>query len=913
VKGPRKVGKKVFLQGGVAKNSSIAYAFALATAKHIIVPPNPELMGAYGVALMAYEKYENGLLESHSMNISKLLSNEMKILGNFTCRSCDNYCVINRYSVGARKFPFGGKCSKYESQWKNIDKGEEVEDHVSVRNAILFSVIDNKPDPDGIKIGIPRALTTHTLFPLYYSFLRELGFNVVLSGIDDHGELYINAPFCFPTQIAHGAVLDLIRQDKPDYVFFPQIQKMPYEASKINSYLCPISQASPFVLQKAFSDVKFLSPSLNFQQGYLSCDAMIKSIVDEFDMSSRDVEWAYTNAVDVQLTVEFEMRKLGMTILKEAIASDKPAIILVGRSYNAFPNETSQSIGRKLASKGISTIPFDCLGPQNNAETSWYFSNLIINAVRLAQQHDNLFILYISNFGCNIDSFTLEYLRVEMGNKPYLKLDIDSHTADAGTLTRIEAYLEIIQNYRLSHKIVPPQSFNICKLVEDDGEYHVRTSSGEKLKLEDKRIKFHFPVFSKYHSEIFPVVFRWVGYNAADPVELSVNQLDRGLQYTSGNECLPMPIYIGQLLEIYENREPGEITGLYMIAGGAPCVVASYTDLLNQFIEENEMDDIFLFTPHLTWNKLYNMSKIDLFKHFPVGVCLGDIMIEIHNVLEVVSDKKGLQMLADNWRKLLENSGTRAEFDEYFPQFIDRLGEIPLYKDPQKLPKVVVTGDFFVRFDPFFFQGLVERYAKHDIILKPVDLSEILIYGPRDDMMIYSNNFDRPVQIKKGLLKAAVSCTTSSSRNYMASWVYAKVLEKVESNIRGKFMGTNLLVAEQNNVDRIIDYASEHVDPSITGETVLTVGKAVEAMREDYDGVMVLGPFACLPFRISEGILKPLFLENDFAFISYETDGRAVPPAFLRLVDVHIQQILRNYGVKTIDTGFTRLTVHDST
>ena len=629
-------------------------------------------------------------------------------------------------------------------------------------------------------------------------------------------------------------------------------------------------------------------------------------------MSHRDVEWAYMHAVEAQLNVEFKMRKMGTLVLKEAIESDKPAIILVGRSYNAFPNETSQSIGRKLASKGISTIPFDCLGPQNNAETSWYYSNLIINAVRLAKQHDNLFVLYISNFGCNVDSFTLEYLRVEMGNKPYLKLDIDSHTADAGTLTRIEAYLEIIQNYRMSQKVVESKSFNICKIVEDDGDYLVHTSSGEKLPLKDKRIQFHFPVFSKYHSEILPAVFRWVGYNAADPVKLSIDQLDRGLQYTSGNECLPMPIYIGQLLEIYENREHGEIIALYMIAGGAPCVVASYTDLLNQFIEENELEDIFLFTPHLIWNNLYNISKIDLFKHFPLGICLGDIMIEIHNVLEVASNKQGLQMLSDNWRTLLNNSNTRAEFDYYLPQFIDQLAEIPLLRDPQDLPKVVVTGDFFVRFDPFFFQGLVERYAEHGIILKPVDLSEILIYGPRDDMMIHSNNYERPLQIKKGLLKAAVSCGTSAGRNYMASWVYAKVLERVESSIRLKFTKTNLLVADQNDVDRIIDYAAEHVDPTITGETVLTVGKAVEAMREDYDGVFILGPFACLPFRISEGILKPLFLENDFAFLSYETDARAVPPAFLRLVDVHIQQILRNHRVKTMSAEFTRLKVVDS-
>ncbi len=932
VKGPRKVGKKVFLQGGVAKNNSMAYAFALATGKQIIVPPNPELMGAYGVALMAYEKHERGLLEYNNRNIADLLTNEMKILGNFTCRACENYCTINRYSVGERKFPFGGKCSRYESQWKNTNKDEEVEDYVASRNNLIFSVMNNsseklnntskKIDNDGkisseiinkeISIGIPRSLTTHFLMPLYYTFPKELGFKVSLSGIDDQGEHYINAPFCYPTQIAHGAVLDLIRVDRPDYVFQPQIIRMPYENSKINSYLCPISQSSPFVLQKAFPDTKFLSPSMNFQEGYHACDKMIKNIVKEFGFSEKIVERAYRVAVDKQLSVEDEMRKLGESILADAIVSDKPSIILVGRSYNAFPNETSQSIGRKLASKGITTIPFDCLGPQSNEETSWYFSNLIINAVRLAKQHENLFILYISNFGCNVDTFTLEYLRTEMGDKPYLKLDIDSHTADAGTLTRIEAFLEIIQNYRFSHNKDTVSDFRLCELKEENGKYMVYTSSGEKLKMDDNRIKYHFPVFSKYHSEIFPLVFRWCGYQAAEPLELSTDQLNRGLQYTSGNECLPMPIYIGQLLEIYENREPGEVTGIYMIAGGAPCVVASYVDLLNKFLIEYEIDDIFLFAPHIEWNNLYNMNKISLFKHFPLGIIVGDLITEMHNVLEAVSDENGVKSFEKYWQELLSTSETRSDFDRSLPEFVDKVTRIPRYRDPQDMPKVIVTGDFFVRFDPFFFKGLVQRYAKEGIILKPVDLSEMLIYAHYDDMMIYSKNFVRPVNSKRQLLKAAANCGTSYGRKYISSWLYTKVIERVERRIREKFISTGLIVAEQNRLDKVIDYAAEHVNPTITGETVLTVGKAVEAMADDFDGVFILGPFACLPFRISEGILRPLFLENDFAFLSYETDGRGVPPAFLRLVDVHIQQVLRNHRSRIDGDKLIRLPVMES-
>ncbi|MFV2014320.1 MAG: acyl-CoA dehydratase activase, partial [Candidatus Heimdallarchaeota archaeon] len=453
VKGPRKVGKKIFLQGGVAKNKAIAFAFAQATGKEIIIPPNPELTGAYGVALMAYQRYQKGTLDLNPTSPKLLLGYEMQRLNSFICRSCDMYCSINRYQVGDRKFPFGGKCSKYESKWKQLELDHNVTDFVEERNKLIFSVLNEKSQEEhlinNVTIGIPRALTTHFLLPLYYTFLKSLGFQVVLSGIDSDGELTVNAPFCFPTQIAHGAVLDLIRREennksKVDYVFFPQVQRMPHHGVE-NAYLCPITQASPFILKKAFSNVEFLSPSIDFIDGYESDNELISYFEREFNIPLNILQNAYLAAIGKQQSIEAEMMKLGKRALELAISEDKPAILLVGRSYNAFPNETSQSIGRKLSSKGIITIPYDCLGSSTNSSTTWYFSNLILDAVKLAKKHDNLFILYISNFGCSIDSFTQEYLRREMNSKPYLKLEIDSHSADAGTQTRLEAFLDIIQ------------------------------------------------------------------------------------------------------------------------------------------------------------------------------------------------------------------------------------------------------------------------------------------------------------------------------------------------------------------------------------------------------------------------------------------------------------------------------------
>ena len=89
----------------------------------------------------------------------------------------------------------------------------------------------------------------------------------------------------------------------------------------------------------------------------------------------------------------------------------------------------------------------------------------------------------------------------------------------------------------------------------------------------------------------------WLGLHAGAVTPLDRRHLDRGLQYTSGRECLPLPICIGQLLEIHERRAAGEIAGFYMLEGGAPCVIDAYLGYLDRFIAEQRLADLFLFDP----------------------------------------------------------------------------------------------------------------------------------------------------------------------------------------------------------------------------------------------------------------------------------------------------------------------------
>ena len=220
-------------------------------------------------------------------------------------------------------------------------------------------------------------------------------------------------------------------------------------------------------------------------------------------------------------------------------------------------------MNKKLASMGVLAIPADCLDSVRAGPTAWHFANQLLNAVALAKRHPQLYLLCVSNFSCTIDAFSHSMLASEMGTKPYLILEIDAHTADAGVQTRLEAFLDIIQNAS-EPAARPHQPFTPCRLVRGG---RVQRSSGEQVPLQDPRVKLWFPNFSLFHAESLAMAVGWLGLSAGSVLPLDQSQLDRGLLYTSGRECLPLPLCIGQLLRIHENRGPGEIAGLFVPRG----------------------------------------------------------------------------------------------------------------------------------------------------------------------------------------------------------------------------------------------------------------------------------------------------------------------------------------------------------
>jgi predicted nucleotide-binding protein (sugar kinase/HSP70/actin superfamily) len=452
--------------------------------------------------------------------------------------------------------------------------------------------------------------------------------------------------------------------------------------------------------------------------------------------------------------------------------------------------------------------------------------------------------------------------------------------------TRLEAFLDIVRNFRAGQSSRTSQ-FNPARLIT--GGQVVR-GNGEQVALTNPRVKLYFPNFSQYHAESLAMSVGWRGLHAGAVIPLDRSHLSRGLQYTSGRECLPLPICVGQLLEIHERRSPGEIAGFYMLQGGAPCVIDAYMGYLERFIVEQRLDDLFLLIPGAD-NDQCGYDQLTLAKYTLPALLVADIMVEIDQVLHVVGDAHAAAQLKQEWESFIATATSLEQFHAQLPGFVDRLGSLPRKRNPLDCPRVLVTGDFFTRFSPFFMEGVREIYNDRGIILKPVDLNGLLLYGAYNMVSEAAGGWG----LKPGGTALAKACTKifqPDGKEYLRRWLAYQTEKRSEAYYRRIFYKSGYLLTPQGDASATFADASEHISPKIYGEVIPTVGDGVRAEVEGYDGIIIIGPFNCLPFRIAEAILKPLSIQRGMPILTYESDGYAVSPSFLRQVEVHTQQVL---------------------
>ena len=320
------------------------------------------------------------------------------------------------------------------------------------------------------RIGIPRAMYTYDRFPFWNTFLSELGFDVVLSDtsnkkVINYGIDAVVAEPCFPLKLAHGHVRDLLEKNV-DYIFIPNTLNVETEFMDVNSHVCPWGQTMTFVIRHTpmmeGREDMLLQPTVHFRDGKAAVTKELRAFAKEVEtrhaVSLRAhglVGWKrqVTRAVDMAYRAQMEFRRRlveeGQKALRTLVEEDELGIVIVGRSYNIYDSGVNLAIPRKLRDYyGVNVIPMDFLPLESidisdvNSNMYWDYGRKILQTAKIVAQYPNLHIIYITNFKCGPDSYIKQFIREASGGKPFLSLQFDGHSNDAGFMTRCEAYLD---------------------------------------------------------------------------------------------------------------------------------------------------------------------------------------------------------------------------------------------------------------------------------------------------------------------------------------------------------------------------------------------------------------------------------------------------------------------------------------
>ncbi len=453
----RHIGDCIFFQGGTAYNDAVAAAFATILDKEIIVPPHNGVIGAIGAALLAQEKMEASGEET-SFRGYELEKVDYKIR-SFVCPGCSNRCDIQEVRIEDERTYWGDKCSeRYRKQAKS-DKKPIIPDLISIREELLFGDFETKSKEKTSgkpTIGIPRAMYTYDRLPFWNTFFSELGYEVILSDtsnkkVINYGIESVVAEPCFPIKVAHGHVKDLLEKGV-DYVFVPNIINSETEFMNVNSHLCPWGQTMTFVIGHSpvmeGHEKKMLRPTIHFRDGKEVVTKELKDFAKTLGFSKEKIKKAVDSAYDSQISFQNKIVGFGKEALKTLVDNDELGIVIVGRAYNIYDTGVNLGIPRKLREYyGVNVIPLDFLPLEGvdifdvNSNMYWNYGKKILQAAKIVGQYPNLHIIYITNFKCGPDSYIKQFIRKASG-KPFLTLQFDGHSNDAGFITRCEAYLD---------------------------------------------------------------------------------------------------------------------------------------------------------------------------------------------------------------------------------------------------------------------------------------------------------------------------------------------------------------------------------------------------------------------------------------------------------------------------------------
>lgn len=899
VVGRRRIGENICFQGGTAFNKAVWSAFEKVTGKSIMVPDHHEVTGAIGAAAIAAghmkrEVVDKGeAIESNFRGFENLVSVEYRV-ESFTCDHCSNHCEVKKVQLpDAEPLYYGSRCDRYNL--KKEQKKTKAFDAFKYRREMLFKFagLDGEQEVRNRtrgRIGIPMALVFWQLLPLFTRFFRALGFEVVLSGKTDKKIIHmgveaVTAQPCFPVKVAYGHIADLIEK-KADYIFIPSIVSMTSLYSKNNhNKLCPYVQSLGYQAKSAFGnklgETKILTPSLHLGEGQKLLRKTFSAFGKELGVSAGAVGRALKEGFSAQAGFEQSLKEKGREILSR-LGPDERLFVLVSRPYNGCDEGVNLQLSKKLTSLGAEVIPLDMLEldeavPSDqwlHSQLYWMYGQKILRAAEIIKRDRRLFAIYLSNFSCGPDSFLLTFFKdimvggtrdgkkcFEASQKPSLQLELDEHSADAGVITRLEAFLESLKHYKagaVQEKLVTERSVPVMSC--------------------NRERKLYIPYMSDASYGV-AACFRSYGQPAEVIPITNEAALLQGRAFTTGKECLPCAITAGDMIKVLREQGPEKVA-FFMPGGAGPCRFGMYNCMHRLILQYAGANDVPVISPNQDGNfyselaEGFEGSKTSFMKDVWTAAVGIDLLQKlVLRLRPFAKDSRRAQEVYEKsvgrFVRAVEKHSSLSEMRLLFGSISEAFAAVELDRELRR-PKIGIVGEIYVRNHPFANMNIIARLEKLGAACDLASLAE----------WIYYTNFTRMQAAWRG----------GRFRDFFINAFQDRVQHRIERSL-AKPLEKRFGELAEEPIEDILEYAAPYIHRSFEGEAILSVGKMIEHHHHGVGGVVNVMPFSCMPSTVVSSHSMRVSADcDDMPILNLSFDGQEDATLTTRL-EAFVEQV----------------------
>ena len=842
------LGKHVVVQGGTFYNDAVLRSFEKISGCEAVRPDIAGIMGAYGAALIARERYDASKTTT-MLPIDKILSLTYKTT-MARCQGCTNHCVltINRFD-GGRQFVTGNRCER------GLGGNKQKKDIPNLFDYKYHRMFDYEPltadlAPRGT-VGIPRVLNMYENYPFWAVFFKELGYRTVLSPKSTRQiyELGIESipseSECYPAKLAHGHIEWLIRQ-RLNYIFYPCV---PYERNETpeagNHYNCPMVTSYAENIKNNVESltehkVHFRNPFMAFTNEEILTKRLVEEFTKDQSIPEKEIRAAAHKAWQELIASRQDMEKKGEEVIAWLKETGHHGIVLAGRPYHVDP-EINHGIPELITSYGFAVLTEDSVSHLGRVDRplivtdQWMYHSRLYEAASYVKTQPNLDLIQLNSFGCGLDAVTTDQVNdiLTRSGKIYTLLKIDEVNNLGAARIRVRSLIAAIRVREMRHYHKPIVS-----------SAYSRVYFTKEMK---KNYTILCPQMSPIHFDLIEPAVRSCGYNLEVLQNSDRTAIDTGLKYVNNDACYPSLIVVGQIMDaLLSGKYDLEHTAVIMSQTGGGCRASNYIGFIRRALERAGMPQIPVISLNANGMETNPGFKITLplLTKAMQAVVYGDLFMRVLYATRPYEAKAGsANALHEKWKaicikSLQKHSLSMAEFNRNIRGIIHDFDELPR-RDVQK-PRVGIVGEILVKFSPLANNHVVELLEAEGAEAVMPDLLDFLLY------CFYNSNFK--ADNLGGKRSTAHLCNMGIS-----------LLEYFRRTCRRELeRSTHFLPPAR--IQDLASMAKHYVSlGNQTGEGWFLTGEMLELIHSGTTNIICTQPFGCLPNHIvGKGVIKGL-------------------------------------------------------